>query len=85
LILYSLLWNNIEGLESGCSSNPASDINDINNKLNVLKGVKPRVDEIETKTKQNTEALKKFADELADAGSKSLGGFSKETKVSGLE
>ena len=89
LIIYSLTMNDtIEGLESGCSSNPettSNDINEINQKLVVLKDIKSRVDTVETKSKQNIEGLKKISDELAKAGSDSLGGFKEDTKVTGLE
>ncbi len=89
LILYSLTMNDtIEGLEGGCSIDPqttSNDINEINQKLVVLKDIKSRVDTVETKSKQNIEGLKKISDELAKAGSDSLGGFKEDTNISGLE
>jgi len=76
----------IEGLEGGCSIDPqTSDINEINQKLVVLKDIKSRVDTVETKSKQNIEGLKKISDELAKAGSDSLGGFKEDKKITGLE
>lgn len=89
LILYSLTMNDtIEGLEGGYSIDPqttSNDINEINQKLVVLKDIKSRVDTVETKSKQNIEGLKKISDELAKAGSDSLGGFKEDTNISGLE
>ena len=85
LIVYDV--QTIEGLEGGCSNDPktiGNDIEDINKKLIQLKDIKSRVDNVDTQTKQNTESLKKVSDELIKASSESLGKFNSDTEVSGF-
>jgi len=87
LILYSLFFDNtIEGLEGGCGNDPvvlsktnATDIEELKKKMEKLKDMKSRVDNIEAQSKQNTEGIKKLSDAAVDVGSDALGGFTPES------
>ena len=87
LILYSLFFNNtIEGLEGGCANDPvvlsktnATDIEELKKKMEKLKDMKSRVDNIEAQSKQNTQGIKKLSDAAVDVGSDALGGFTPES------
>jgi len=66
LILYSLLWNNIEGLEGGCnnqdviSKTNANEIEKIKKEMEELKGIKNRVESIEAETKLVSDGIQKM-------------------------
>ena len=70
LLLYSLLFNvTIEGLECG-NSNPevisktnANEIEKIKKQMDEFRGIKSRVDSIETDTKLVSDGLQKMKDE----------------------
>jgi hypothetical protein len=70
LLLYSLLFNVIiEGLECG-SSNPdvisktnANEVEKIKKQMDEFRGIKTRVDSIETDTKLVSDGLQKMKDE----------------------
>ena len=93
LILYSLFFDNtIEGLEGGCSGAIANDpvvlsktnttdIEELKKKMEKLKDMKSRVDNIEAQSKQNTEGIKKLSDAAKDVGSDALGGFTPESET----
>lgn len=94
LMVYSLIFNNtIEGLEGGCTESAAvandpvvlsksnsNDIEELKKKMEELKGMKSRVETIDSQTKQNTEGIKKLKDEAVNAGSDALGGYKPESK-----
>ena len=88
LILYSLLFDNaiMEGLDNQLANDPVvlsktneTDIEELKKKMEALKDMKSRVDNIEAQSKQNTEGIKKLSDAAKDVGSDALGGFTPES------
>ncbi len=90
LILYSLFnllfVNTIEGLECTGAQAVANDpltlsksndneIQLLKKKMEELKDIKSRVDNIDNLTKQNTDGIKKMGDEVKKSGSDVLGGL----------
>jgi hypothetical protein len=93
LIVYSLFTNvftlkTIEGLEcGGISEDPvilsktnSNDIEELKKKMEELKDMKSRVENIGMQTKQNTDGIKKLSDEVANAGSDALGGYKPDSE-----
>jgi FtsZ-binding cell division protein ZapB len=91
--------NVFEGMECASSAAIAADpivlsqmnskeIEELKKRMEDLKNIKSRVDNIDEGTKQNTQGIKKLADEVKNAGSDALGGYDgddkKIPKVTGL-
>jgi hypothetical protein len=66
----------------------SKEIEELKKRMDDLRNIKSRVDNIDAGTKQNTEGLKKLANEAKNAGSDALGGYdgddTKIPKVTGL-
>ena len=66
----------------------SKEIEELKKRVDDLTNIKSRVDNIDAGTKQNTEGIKKLADEVKNAGSDALGGYDGDSKkipkVSGL-
>lgn len=104
LMIYSLFFSSsssadvFEGMECNAQAIAADpvvlsrmnskEIEELKKRIEDLKNIKSRVDNIDAGTKQNTEGIKKLADEAKNAGSDALGGYdgddTKIPKVTGL-
>ena len=95
LLIYSLFYSffnvTIEGLECTAQNDPivvsksnANDVEELKKKMEELKGISSRVENIDRQTNKNTEDLKKLSDEAVNAGSDTLGGLDPKTKSKDL-
>jgi G3E family GTPase len=58
----------------------SKEIEELKKRMDDLTNIKSRVDNIDAGTKQNTEGIKKLADEAKNAGSDALGGYDGDSK-----
>jgi hypothetical protein len=58
----------------------SKEIEELKKRMDDLRNIKSRVDNIDAGTKQNTEGIKKLADEAKNAGSDALGGYDGDSK-----
>jgi hypothetical protein len=93
LMVYSLFFSSadlFEGMECNAAAIAADpivlskmnskEIEELKKRMDDLTNIKSRVDNIDAGTKQNTEGIKKLADEAKNAGSDALGGYDGDSK-----